>query len=494
MMYAHQEEQQHYEELELLKKRLYNKPFYIWIDDVHTQQYKNSKGTCCWWDLVGRPTKNEKEMPLLPYQKSFYQMLHEKRRLWVKNARGIGLSTLMLYIIAYKCFTEFKQGDRVVIITGIRIETVADLIRRLKLLFQKNFPGLYAELTKQKDTLCLLNNVICEGYPAGHTDSVRGLDRVKLLWVDECDWFEPKESKAVRSATEAFISKPNSEDMYLVLSSTANSPGGLLQTLELEDPSIYYKMFLLYQYGLEGPSPIYDLKQLNQAKLLPDFPREYEGQYLGVVGNVFSSLSIEDCQKIQYNPTVIVRDAPKSCAIDPAYGSSNFAITVTQLVDGKIQVIEASEWSRPDFNEMVDKVWELKTKCGHISNIYVDASNPSFIQKLKQIFGEPFDDQYIRDKQAYCRKHNLHIENEMFIVPTPFSIEGKKMLSNAKWLMDEKDSDGTSLIAIHPSFDKLLISLRTATASEWKLQKDQVSFNDILDSFLMALQYYKRTK
>ena len=32
----------------------------------------------------------------------------------------------MLYIIAYKCFTEFKPGDRVVIITGIRIETVTE--------------------------------------------------------------------------------------------------------------------------------------------------------------------------------------------------------------------------------------------------------------------------------------------------------------------------------------------------------------------------------
>ena len=81
---------------------------------------------------------------------------------------------------------------------------------------------------------------------------------------------------------------------------------------------------------------------------------------------------------------------------------------------------------------MVEKVWELKNKCGHVSNIYVDASNPSFIQRLKKEFDEPFDDLYIRDKQAYCRKYNLHIEDQMFIVPTTFSIENKQMLSNAK--------------------------------------------------------------
>jgi hypothetical protein len=30
--------------------------------------------------------------------------------------------------------------------------------------------------------------------------------------------------------------------------------------------------------------------------------REYELQYLGLVGNVFSQSSIENCQKIEYNP------------------------------------------------------------------------------------------------------------------------------------------------------------------------------------------------
>jgi hypothetical protein len=154
---------------------------------MHDIRYKNSRGTCCFYHLIGAAQKNGQDMPLLPYQHLLWRMLHEHRRLWIKKARGIGVSTYLLYVIAYKCITEFKPGDRVVIITGIRIETVADLIRRLKLLFQRNFPDLYTELTKQKDTICVLNNVIVEGYPAGHTDSVRGLDRVKMIWVDEAD-------------------------------------------------------------------------------------------------------------------------------------------------------------------------------------------------------------------------------------------------------------------------------------------------------------------
>jgi hypothetical protein len=73
-------------------------------------------------------------------------------------------------------------------------------------------------------------------------------------------------------------------------------------------------------------------------------------------------------------------------------------------------------------------------------------------------------------------------------------VEGAKMLQHTKWLLEEKDEDGSSLIAIHPSFDKLLTALRTAVATEYKLSKEQTSFNDILDAFRLLLQFYKRTK
>jgi hypothetical protein len=69
---------------------------------------------------------------------------------------------------------------------------------------------------------------------------------------------------------------------------------------------------------------------------------------------------------------VIHPNVKKSLGIDPSYGSSNFAI----VVDGKIQVIEASEYQRPNFTDMISKIWELKQQYGHVSNIYVDAANP----------------------------------------------------------------------------------------------------------------------
>ena len=100
--------------------------------------------------------------------------------------------------------------------------------------------------------------------------------------------------------------------------------------------------------------------------------------------------------------------------MDPGFGSSNFAIVCTQLVDGKIQVIAAEEYDRPDFTEMINEVWNLKQKCGQVTNIYADAANPEVWQALKKEFNEPFNEQYIKDKIAYAKKYNLHIEDQMF--------------------------------------------------------------------------------
>jgi hypothetical protein len=89
--------------------------------------------------------------------------------------------------------------------------------------------------------------------------------------------------------------------------------------------------------------------------------------------------------KIQYNPSQINPNGKKSFGVDAGFGSSNFAICVTQYVDGKIQVIFAEEYERPNFAAMIDKIWQLKQQCGYISNIYVDAANPEVWATLERV-------------------------------------------------------------------------------------------------------------
>jgi hypothetical protein len=114
---------------------------------------------------------------------------------------------------------------------------------------------------------------------------------------------------------------------------------------------------------------------------------------------------------------------------------------------------------------------------------------------LKREFNEPFNTQYMSEQIAQCKKYNLHLEDRMIIVLVPFSVEGAHMLQHAKWLMEETDENGSSLIAIHKErFDKLITALRTAVANEYKLDKEQTSYNDILDAFRLSLIFYKRSK
>ena len=83
----------------------------------------------------------------------------------------------------------------------------------------------------------------------------------------------------------------------------------------------------------------------------------------------------------------------------------------------------------------------------------------------------------------------------MLVVPVPFSVEGAHMLQHAKWLMEETDEDGTSLIAIHKDrFDKLITALRTAVANEYKFDKEVSIFNDLLDAFSLSLTSIKGVK
>jgi len=146
---------------------------------------------------------------------------------------------------------------------------------------------------------------------------------------------------------------------------------------------------------------------------------------------------------------------------------------------------------------MIDTIWKLKAKCGYISNIYVDAANPEVWESLKREFDEPFNQKYISDQIAECKKLNTHIENRMIVVPVPFGAEGAKMLQHAKWLMEEVEEDdedgGSSLIAIDKRFDKLLTGLRTAQA-EYKLDKLNTSFDDLVDAFRLSLIFFKRNK
>jgi hypothetical protein len=421
-----------------LLNKLRDRPFYIWSKDKHQsiQQSPNSEfhGRCCFNDIIGLPKKNGKEFPLFDYEFMVYKTLTQdsylnnrsptpeeekfrltkieleqkvsskkesikrsqddnlkqksnaliygfkKKHLWIKKATGLGITEFMLRFMAWLCLrSDDYKGSQMVIITGPNQELAIKLIERMKALFKPH--GITFD---SKETVLELNGCSIEAYPSNHIDAFRSLTNPKFILIDEADFFRKGEQEEVRNVAERYIAK---SDPYIVMVSTPNRPDGLFNKIENEsfESCIYKKVFLDYTYGL---GKIYSQEEIEKARRSPSFPREYELQYQGLIGNVFSPQSIENCQKLEYNPTVTIPNCKVSIGVDPSFGSSKFGIVTTRFVNERIEVVEAEEYERPDFNDMINRVWEIKQK-HKVENsnltIWCDAANPEIWGSLKRM-------------------------------------------------------------------------------------------------------------
>jgi hypothetical protein len=214
-----------------------------------------------------------------------------------------------------------------------------------------------------------------------------------------------------------------------------------MQQIELEQNSIYHKLFFDYTYGLEGSYPIYSQEQIQQAMQSPSFEREYNLKYLGLIGNVFHTKDIDTAieKGKLYNPDLVNSYSQKSIGIDPAWGSSAFGIVVTQWQDNHIQVLHAEQYERPDFDEMVDITLQLTARFG-ISltdgcQIFVDGSAPELIRSLKKQLGDQvnYEEQIDTIKKQFP---GCDYESQMLVVPVHFAKEHKQMLAHCRVIVD----------------------------------------------------------
>jgi hypothetical protein len=137
--------------------------------------------------------------------------------------------------------------------------------------------------------------------------------------------------------------------------------------------------------------------------------------------------------------------------IDPGFGSSAFAIVVTEWIDNMINVVYAEQFERADFNEMINKTLGLTQKFqiskSNSCQIFIDGSNPTFIRSLKHQLGERED--YEEEIKYYKSNFkNYDWTADMLIVPVNFAKKHKEMLSHTKKLMENNNK-----------FDKLISGL-----------------------------------
>jgi hypothetical protein len=461
-----------------------------------------TNGYCCFNHIVGLPQKDKQEFPLFDYEKLLFEQLFvskiytnfKDKHLWILKSTGLGITEFFLRIIGWLATRDDSlKGTQVCIVTGPRIELSVTLIDRLKALFYSKLGIIFSN----KETVLELNGVRIEVYPSHHLDSMRGLANVCFILLDEADFFPVGQQKDARDISEN-IGKSNP---FIVLASTPNRPGSLFDSIEREKENecIYHRIKLDYTYGL---GKIYTKEEIDKSRQSPSFNREYDLQYLGIIGNTFHVKDIDRAVLLgkSYDPNRVVVYSEKVLGLDPGWGSSAFGVCLLQVADGQIQVLLADEFERPRYEDMITKVidiirglnrWKLDQEYLDRCKVYVDGSNPEFIISLKRQVGDIARWEYINDKILYCKKHNLDLARYMTIVPVPFSTEGKNMIMHTKELLEFE----TPLIAINPKFDKLITSLRTAISTDdGKLDKEQTSYHNVLDAFRLALKGIKLVK
>jgi hypothetical protein len=455
-------------------------PFWIWDKQEHLRLAQKTNEHCCWNHVVGLPQKDSVEYPIFDYEKLLYDALmsvngsFKDKHLWVKKATGLGVTEFMLRMMGWLCTsTDNYHNSQMCIVTGPNIDLATKLIKRLKQIFEPKLGLTFSN----KETVLELNGCMIEAYPSNHMDSFRSLTNPKFIFLDEADMFRKSEQEDVRHVSERYIAK---SDPYIVMVSTPDKPGGLFYQIEQEPEStcLYKRLKLDYTVGL---GKIYNREEIENAKQSPGFGREYELQYLGRIGNVFNSLQIDRAIELgeQFSiKNLTINDYTlHSVGVDVGFGSSRTAIVVTEFLkeQSKIRVLLAEEYEHANPQDIVDKCFNLYR--GNSNTwFWVDGANRAFINLMKVAFNEPLS--WETSKQVA----NPEVWK---VLPVNFAKEHKQMLTHLHMLVNKE------YLCVPKRHDKLIVSLRTAYANEYSLDKEQSSYNDSLDALRLACKMYK---
>lgn len=311
-------------------------------------------------DIIGLPVKNNVEHKIYDYELDVIDKIESNRNIWIKKASGIGATTLLLRYLTWKILVnDDLEYKNIFIISGTHVRHANDVKIKMEDLFRKRFPLIRLE---SKFTDLWIKNTNIKIFPSRNVKDLRGYTDVSYLFIDEADYFEPSVNSELLHAITRYEEKSN---CTTIMVSTLNRPGRLFETIEKDPNSKYCKIVLDYTVGLDK---IYDRKEIEKKKNEPEFPREYMGQYLGRVGNVFLPSQIQNCielgQEYSIDKIPVSLYTLKSVGIDPGFSSSGTGIVVLEHIkpdqkEDKIRVIESYFIEKGDPNKIVELCWSI---------------------------------------------------------------------------------------------------------------------------------------
>jgi hypothetical protein len=434
--------------------------------------------------LIGLPVKNDKEYPIFDYEVDIINDIEAYQHLWIKKARGLGVTTLILRYLAWKCLATDKLNNKsIFIVSGTREEFANLLKEKLAALFHRNYPNLQLQ---SKYTELTLNKTWIKVFPTQAVKDLRGHTDVAYIFIDEADFFEKIEQEELEAVITAYEEKSNAK---IIMVSTPWLPDGLFQKIETDQifKNTFHKMFLDYTKGLDR---IYDNDFIMRKMNEPFFAAEYNLQYAGRIGNIFSQAAINRCIVPLENIRPITE---KYMAADIGYNSSKFGIIIAEYEPklDKIRILKAEEISNAEEPEMIQRLVQYYKDYQNIRNIAVDAtSRQPFVTALKNAVKDrhPYDWLHIHKKMQEYKTRGWDLNKAMTVIPVLFNTETKSMMTaHARQIIEDPDV----LLQIDPKFNELIIALRAAIFDErGQLDKASTPHDDILDAFLMVMQLF----
>jgi hypothetical protein len=443
---------------------------------------------CCFNHIIGLPEKDGKSFPIFDYEIELFKALETYKDIWIKKARGLGITELLLRYMVWLCvFNKSYQNTRFHIVTGPRINLAEELIDRIYNLFSSPTLLYLQRLIKRTGPIVVVNNVTIQAFPSHTVSTMRGYTDVKFILLDEGDYFPVGQQEEARAVSEGYRIKTRP---WIVMVSTPYKPGGMFDTIERDGNSTYKKLFYHYTQGI---GKIYNEDEIAKEKTQAYFKREYELSYGYGIGNVFNETVLTHVEELGKEYRERYRQAPKintysqkSLGIDPGFGSSKTTFCITEFIDGIIRVIYSREFNNASTEDMVRHAYRLVLQYqlnNGTNKIYIDGSNPGFIRSLKQAMGEFVNYDVFVEKAKADKRELFYYMN---VVPVNFSTEGRAMLSNVKKWIDKQR------VAIDPDEHKeLMLDLRIAQSDEeMKLDKTDNTM-DMLDALRLAFEYYE---
>jgi len=89
--------------------------------------------------MIQLPEKDGELHPIFDYELELFDSMFVNfyKHLWVKKARGIGITEFLLRVMCWLCLSwDGLRGSQMGIITGPNIQLAKDLITRMKKLFE----------------------------------------------------------------------------------------------------------------------------------------------------------------------------------------------------------------------------------------------------------------------------------------------------------------------------------------------------------------------